>query len=387
MVGKVYGFDEQGFRRAKEAIRRIESTSDSGARRRRHVPITARRAGGSWGNSLTGGCTCNNQTLIDGFALGGDPTVCCSGHGRFSINLGDTLGSFILYHAGGDIWSTFNQKEALDNPLVVACNTPEDAYDIVMDIAANTIVLEPRELPLNCSRICFEYRRSPLFSCYKANEFRLARFENAFELELPACVCPTPLSYRTPTGDWPACNICSEAGPSDSAFPRYISVSLSAEQICCFGDPVNPCEELNTSFVMESLDIGCSGNYGPYCTERYYFTALYGYNSASLLIFPRSFGSACAPGSGFSLGGVTCSPFFGCVSDPPIVPGGLNWDKRCSATHFISGARFLTSSLCGEPCSGAYRCGNISMTMVGLGDDTLPLPPKSSGHCTGGCGG
>src|SRR5690606_5326368 len=114
--------------------------------------------GGGGGTTLTDGCECNETFLTEGVPLSGSPTVCCGGHERLKVNLGPTLGEKFLYHAGGDIWSTFNADSNLDNPVEIECYPDVDLYDVVLELTSTgaTITLEARSA-LNCDAVCFEY--------------------------------------------------------------------------------------------------------------------------------------------------------------------------------------------------------------------------------------
>lgn len=148
--------------------------------------------------SLTDGCECNNNFTLEGVKLTGSPTVCCEGHTRKSVDLGSVLGVKTLYHAGGDIWSTFNADSEFDNPVEIECYPyDDDAYDVVLDLAAKKITLEARDT-LNCDAVCFEYQRELPYSCKKANQFNLIKFSGASELSLPSCVCVLPATDTVP---------------------------------------------------------------------------------------------------------------------------------------------------------------------------------------------
>lgn len=198
--------------------------------------------GSGGGTGLTDGCECDNSLLSAGSFLSGSPTICCTGHERFSLNLGSQFGDFVLYHAGGDIWSTFNSDGGLDNPWVNDCGGGStDEYDIVMDIAANTITLEARAA-LNCAEVCFEYRRDDLFGCVKGNQFELAKFDfppfisiggNNVRAVLPPCVCVEPL-LTVPAAE---CACFSEVFPL-----AYMKVNIGTGwgyvgACCCYPDP------------------------------------------------------------------------------------------------------------------------------------------------------
>lgn len=200
MAKRVHLFDEDSFRRAVAAFRKVLARPVSGARYRASQPVLSARPG-SGGLILRDGCECNNVTNYQGTTLTGSPSICCTGHEVFRIGLGSVLGNvYHLYHSGGDIWSTFHADDTLDNPIVMQCDTySHDYYDVVMDIAAKTIESVLRDDPADCDEFCFRYRREQLFGCLKSNQFELESFsyEGDTDLEIPLCVCVVPVTSNT----------------------------------------------------------------------------------------------------------------------------------------------------------------------------------------------
>jgi hypothetical protein len=208
--------DPSAWRRVVYGIRRLESQRRPlfRERRRRRVPL----GGSSSTEIVTDGCECNTQLNIAGEPLDGDPTVCCTSHKRWRISLGPVLGNKILYHLGGDVWSTWNDDPELDNPVEIECYPASDLYDVVLTLTSTgaTITLEARD-DLNCEPICFSYIKAGPFHCQRANEFRLSKFAGIAGLQLPMCLCIAP-EYSADFDPIPDCSLdCGEYELSDTS--------------------------------------------------------------------------------------------------------------------------------------------------------------------------
>lgn len=195
------------------------------------------------GTTLTDGCECSQTLFAEGVALtSGTPTVCCESHKRWTIDLGDTIGTKTLYHLTDDTWSTFNSDGNLDNPYEHDCGGSTDEYDVVMDLTSTgaTITLEARAA-LNCDEVCFTYELAGTFACKGANRFKLAKFSNASELSLPQCVCLIPQVGTV------ECEQCA-----GGFGPDQVSVDFGTLTDFC-DPPWNACAQASGAHVLERV--------------------------------------------------------------------------------------------------------------------------------------
>lgn len=237
------------------------------------VRLSGGGTAGEGTDTLTDSCECDNDGLVQGVPLGGDPTVCCTSHEQLTLDLGD-LGTFNLWHADAagvmgmsDTWSTFHEDSALDNPLVIDCSeyseSPmEDEYDVVMTLSSTSAKIElvPRDPGYeNCDPICLVYERFTPFECQGRNEFRRTEWEG-FTSEIgvpPKCVCVVP-SSGFPEVEFFSCD--------GATFPSYLllqvsdvdEVSTSGSASCEFCE--GGCETyLGTYRILFQSDAGLCG--------------------------------------------------------------------------------------------------------------------------------
>lgn len=119
MPNKVYGFDEAGYNRVREATRRTLSTPRVGSQRRRQSPVlTGARATGEDNGGFAPGVGCDESYCGEGESTGGD--VCCDEWlVRYAVirlpfthdNTGGGTGTpgtdtFVFRHVSGNVWET-----------------------------------------------------------------------------------------------------------------------------------------------------------------------------------------------------------------------------------------------------------------------------------------
>ena len=101
MAGKVFGFNEEGFRRVQEATRRILGTANKGSQRTRRQPVLTGPTPGAedpGGNYFTDNCGCS-AAFAQGLPLEGSPTVCCEGHELQVGEFGSLIGQPVVQHS------------------------------------------------------------------------------------------------------------------------------------------------------------------------------------------------------------------------------------------------------------------------------------------------
>lgn len=353
-------------------------------------PLTG---GGEGTTSLTDSCECDNDSLVQGVPLGGSPTVCCTSHERFTLDLGD-LGTFSLWHADAagvmgmsDTWSTFHEDSALDNPLVIDCSeyseSPmEDEYDVVMTLTSGAATIElvsRNEGYENCDVICLEYTRNLPFECQGRNQFNRTDW-SGFTLEIgtpPKCVCVVPGDPSSSSGGELACPCFST--PED--IPKFAIVNVSGASYVpdedCFD--IDCCDQSNGTF---SIPLNVDGTGATFCEWRVTDGSSFNYevrlesdNGINIFI-----DHACSVG-GFPSDGVFVSveDSVSCMDVQNAISSGMTLEFTGSTQICINQPDPAPICIC-EPGNGDDRCG--ATVDVTLEFTDTPPPPISSGRCT-----
>ena len=200
---RVYGFDEDGFRRVQEATRIVLRTPRTGAQRRRQVPvlggesveITTTEEGTNGFPIGTGSCDCDN--CPEAVPLPGTPTVCCESHLLFT---GYVWPEGVLHefkYKPNDEWAT--DPEGFDDPDVeesTSCGpTSPNKYRLVR-VPSHTWGEDQVRLELvednGCPIKCFVYKATKRLRCPCAQEFELVSWDNIDRADLPCRICLKP---------------------------------------------------------------------------------------------------------------------------------------------------------------------------------------------------
>lgn len=380
-MAEIHGLSDTANRQLRQMFRDFYATYVAPVALRKRWHNTGGSGGCTGTTTLTDGCECNTDSLVEGVTLPGDPLICCEGHLWFTINLGTTIGEKTLYHLGGDIWSTYNSDSNLDNPWTNSCGSGDgDDYDIVMELTSTgaTITLEARSSG-DCGVVCFEYDRALTFGCKKANQFNLIKFSGTDGLGLPACVCVSP---STATGSFDTACACYSAAAD---VPGTVLLTVSgvtagvAECGTCSAPPNDelcvPCNALNGTFTLPAhQSVACT----------WVLTNGEAYGGSGLNRWSVAIGIVDVGGTpklriqAYLLARVWCDEF---GTQSFISNETYSEDFDVPASCNITGDYTLSNTNTESP----VRC-NYPDTVTVTFNSTLPVP-SDSGHCSGCSGG
>lgn len=351
-MGRVFGFNEEGYRRVQEATRRILGTAGRGSQRTRRQPVlTAPTPDDAEPDAdyFTNNCGCSGA-FAQGLPLEGSPTVCCEGHELQIGQFGSLIGERRFYHQGGDVWSTYSDDEDESNAYEHECEGEDpDLYDLYFDLSESpvTIRMEPRAA-LNCDPVCAEWiLKGVTYQCFGPNEFELGRFSGweftpgAEEIELTRCVCIEPI---------PKQRLCDDTLCIDGITPYMWVVEMTG-----LTGP-SCCTNMNKEWRCTPGALGCTWR-DPASGSGIFCSIAFVRQNATTVHIDVQFGSAFTSCNGFTGTGMTFRH---------VVTTGSGQPFDCNQ-EFVCG--YISSVMCGgHPAS---------VTIRPLG----AIVPGYSGHC------